>query len=76
MTPKEKAKELFDKFYQIEDSKLCKDAWIDSYLAKKCALVAVDLIIEQFNYIVFIDDRYRETNLIYWQEVEKEIENL
>jgi hypothetical protein len=80
MTSKEKAKELVCKMYGCEINTDLNDIYILNgegyFLAKDCALIAVDLIIEQFNYIVFIDDRYRETNLIYWQEVEKEIENL
>jgi hypothetical protein len=70
MTPKEKAIDL------VENHKMqCRECG-GKETAKIHALITVDEIIDQFNYIVFIDDRYRETNLIYWQEVKKEIENL
>jgi hypothetical protein len=45
-------------------------------LAKRSALIAVDEILEQFNYIVFIEDAYRETNIEYWHEVKHEINQL
>ena len=67
MTPQEKAIELVDKFYLIEESQEC-DAWIDGYLAKKCALIAVDEIMKLF---YRLDDEYK-----YWQEVKTEIEKL
>jgi hypothetical protein len=81
MTPEEKAIELIDKFYFIEESQEC-DAWIDGYLAKKCALLAVDEIINS-NPIVKI--RFEKnncswieskSNINYWQEVKQEIQKL
>lgn len=66
MTPKEKAKELFDK-YQIAGSQWYVDT------TKKCALIAVDEIIEA------IDWHYYETpnnEIEYWEEVKHEIEKL
>jgi hypothetical protein len=61
MTPKEKAKELIDKYFYLFSVKL--ENTIDNYEAKQCALIAVDEIIEFHN------------NL-YWQEVKQEIEKL
>jgi hypothetical protein len=64
MTPKEKAEELFIKFYPN---------WYDNGLvakrkyAKEYALMAVDLLLEQ----MFFEDEP-----IYWQEVKTEIEKL
>jgi len=72
MTPKEKAIELFNKFYEIEDSKLCEDAWIDSYLAKKCALVSIGFAMEFIT--GDLDEAFDKT--LYLLEVKKEIENL
>lgn len=66
MTPKEKAKELFDK-YQIAGSQWYVDT------TKKYALIAVDEIIEA------IDWHYYETpnnEIQYWEEVKQEIEKL
>ena len=71
MTPKEKAKELFNKMYMVEDPMgnypMCFDT------AKQCALIAVDEIILQCW-------DYREIDLgislEYWEEVKQEIEKL
>ena len=71
MTPQEKAIELVDKFYLIEESQEC-DAWIDGYLAKKCALIAVDEIIHYLEIVLGVDKEDFE----YWQEVKTEIEKL
>jgi hypothetical protein len=54
MTPKEKAKELFDKFMKPIDGlhkyPMCFDT------AKQCALIAVDLILSEF----YADDFYTQ----------------
>jgi hypothetical protein len=71
MTPKEKAKELVDKMYMVDDPMgnypMCFDT------AKQCTLIAVDELIDQCW-------SYREIDLglalEYWQEVKNEIENL
>jgi hypothetical protein len=68
MTPKYKAKELFDKFMKPVDGlhkyPMCFDT------AKQCALIAVNLLMEeayrQHDYEGFIS---------YWKEVKQEIEN-
>ena len=60
MTPKEKSIELFDKF----DSILFKE--YDNLEAKKCALIAVDEILNLDYYC----------GSLYWQEVKQEIEKL
>jgi hypothetical protein len=82
MTPKEKAKELVDKFYQTTPN----EAWINEPLgiaeeykawnqAKQCALIAVDEIL-QSNPIIFREDNSIMLNKSYWQDVKKEIEAL
>jgi len=61
MTPKEKAKELVDKF------KLKHKFFTNSFIkttAKQCALIAVDEILKL------------RTAISYWQEVKQEIEKL
>jgi hypothetical protein len=65
MRTKEKAKELFNKYYQK-----CADSSYPEYMAKDCALIAVDEIIKEVNQN-FTSDRYA-----YWQEVKEEIEKL
>lgn len=68
MTPKEKAKELYDKFYMAipsDEMGLCDEA------SRQCALIAVDEVINSIfgNHEV---DFLRN----FWQEVKKEIEAL
>ena len=70
MTPKEKAKELINKF----------DKAVNVHTntpLKKCALIAVNEIIEAKTKILDKGDGWQlvESN-IYWDEVKKEIENL
>ena len=66
MTPKEKAEELVLKYLRID--KYTKE-WFHRGIAKKCALVVVDEILN----VGFMD-----TNDLYdyWHEVKQEIENL
>ena len=67
MTPKEKAKELLDKFY----NKNIQNFWdIEEAIkeAKQSALICVDEILE-----TYID---LDPKLNYWKEVKKEINNL
>jgi hypothetical protein len=72
MTPKEKAKELFDKFYMAipsDEMGLCDEA------SRQCALIAVDeiMLLEQKHIL----DKYIELGLVsYYQEVKREIEAL
>jgi len=69
MSPKEKAKELalkFDKHGETDN-------------AKQCALIAVDLVINQWEYIdTYLADANGELNpnLKYWYEVKQEIKLL
>jgi hypothetical protein len=67
MTPKEKAKELFDKIYKLDNR-----AWYDT--AKQCALIAVDELIE--SHLVLTTTHDVKTSIRckrYWQEVKQEI---
>ena len=77
MTPKEKAKELVDKYFYLFSVEL--ENTIENYEAKECALIAVDEIIECTPSVDMyppncqsIHSRVRE----YWQEVKQEIEKL
>ena len=68
MTPKEKAKELVDKYTQYVTE-------INEYeYAKNCALIAVDEIIKANPYEVSKTDI--DSTIDYWQEVKQEIEKL
>ena len=64
MTPKEKAKDLFDKIYKLDNR-----AWYDT--AKQCALIAVDELIKEERKT---DDYYEIGS--YWNKVKQEIINL
>ena len=72
MTAKEKAIELIDKFYSISSF------FSDLEDAKECALIAVDEIIElyEFHAISNPDDKRVMDTLNYFDEVKQEIEKL
>ena len=67
MTAKEKAKELVDKMYALNE-----DDFVSEYISKATALIAVDeLIQEQAMW------QNGQTNpVLYWQEVKKEMKLL
>lgn len=87
MTPKEKAQELVDKFYQTTPN----EAWYNPPLgsssmeykawkqAKECALISVEMIIMTLNYDIR-DLDVRGSVLLdlikYWRDVKEEIEKL
>ena len=73
MTPKEKAEELVDKFFNWYPE---QDA---QFIAKQCALIAVDELIETHNGMqtfLLSEIGYLITSPDYWQEVKQEIEKL
>ena len=86
MTPKEKAKELVDKFYDTTPN----EAFIDEPLvlstpysswgqAKQCALIAVDEILNDYSYMQNIrnaNSNQIHSRRVYWQEVKQEIKNI
>ena len=72
MTPKEKAKELVDKFRKEFD-------WVESDYAidlyrdtRQCALIAVDELIKLYEFL----KPHRGFKISYWDEVKQEIEKL
>lgn len=77
MTPKQKAKELFDKYYNVDNFGYKRDiegfiVWSTKVLenqAKKCALIAVDEILKAVTTIA--DKKYD-----FYLEVKQEINNL
>lgn len=66
MTPKEKAKELVNKYLQVYDGRVDK--------AKQCALIAVDEIIN--NSLEYMGCKHEDGEIIYWKQVKNEIEKL
>jgi hypothetical protein len=72
MSPKQKANELYFKFYAL-DSLTCEvDGGTAETTAKQCAIIAVDEIINALPSFDMVDIIERD----YWQEVKKEIELL
>lgn len=64
MTPKEKAEELVLKYLRANyDAK----EWFHKGIAKECALIAVDELVEATEPLLSIH---------YWEEVRQEIKNL
>jgi hypothetical protein len=74
MTPKEKAEDLVNKFFQFKPRfKLDIDNEKEYYQAKQCALIAVDEILDL---IITIYDYDRESLDPYWKQVKQELEKL
>ena len=76
MTPKEKAKEIFDKMYgktPVRDEESLIELDRDRDTAIQCALVAVD---EMLQLSSLVGSDLSDTFYIYWEEVKQEIENL
>jgi hypothetical protein len=79
MTPKEKAKELFDKYFLLSESAIDKNlGWVISALnkglSKQCALIAVDeLIKEELLWLQEVGGNESESE---WIKVKQEIEKL
>jgi len=71
-SPKEKADELFDKMmYHIMYN--CQPT-LSEMVAKQCALIAVDEIIEEV--VESTDNEIKSMRVIYWQKVKQEINKL
>jgi hypothetical protein len=73
MTPKQKAEKLVNEFYRIIP---LDKMTLDFNLAKKCALIAVDEILEEYkeDYKDIHEDIF--TIYSWWKQVKKEIEAL
>jgi hypothetical protein len=92
MTPKEKAKELFNKFHDYSDSNygtnrfnqnwhgnvLAGERKVRKESAKQCALIAVDELIIQNGelYLIGLDGTHYAKTNSFLFEVKQEIENL
>lgn len=67
MTPKEKAIELYDKYWTLISYKI--EGSVGRLVIKQCALIAVDEIIKAGKDV----DEFADS---YWYEVKQEIESL
>jgi hypothetical protein len=74
MTPKEKADELFDKYYSVKWHNGKKVCSMSKQAAKDCALIAVDEIIN--THLLSEKDIFGTHPVDYWNEVKQEIEKL
>lgn len=74
MTPKEKAKELIDRFYN-HTFNVEKDTEDNFSSAKQCALIAVDemLQIQSITMYPVIEDNVIYGHKDYWQQVKQEV---
>lgn len=76
MTPKEKAQELVQKYYNRFEHTISDEyAEVEYEVCKQCALIALDEILN-LSKIASLrrDEVYME--LEYWQEIKQEIDNL
>lgn len=73
MTPKEKAEELVLKYLRLQEEGSLN--WFHKILAKKCALIAVD---EMINFFINLSNEGFTfySSIEYWQEIKTEIEKL
>ena len=69
MTPKEKAEELVNQYEHSTYSQ------VQGALAKQCALIAVDEILD-LKHIITLRRNMHEMELEFWDEVKQEIEKL
>ena len=70
MTPKEKAKDLYDSYwYCLFESNIEKK----NYWSQQCALIAVDEILNTIEYSSQADEL---SKVNYWQEIKQEIEKI
>jgi hypothetical protein len=70
MTPKEEAKELIDKFCNVQKDDI-STFYLNIYEAKQCALIAVNVILSRC-----IDEEEQYRAYKYWEQVKQEIEKL
>ena len=76
MTPKEKAEELFNK-YATYSVMWAGDINTTHQNCKQCALIAVDEIINGYEFLIlYIEHKRIMDNINFWDEVKQEIINL
>jgi hypothetical protein len=74
MSPKEKAEELFEKYYNRIEHTLSEEySPHEKFVVKECALIAVDEILDS---ITKINQYDFGTLNYYWNEVKQELEKL
>jgi len=78
MKTKTKAIELIEKFRKYSYNGACEenDERVEHYNAKQCALICVDEIISEMEYIDENDTSISYKRFEYWHSVKEEIEGL
>ena len=74
MNPREKAKQIIDKYIPLVES-FTEIGRLEN--AKKCALITVDEMIDYLNHIILQEYGHKKIDIgqSYWQEVKQEIQN-
>lgn len=73
LSPKEKAEELILRYLRIDNN---TKEWFNSYIAKQCALIAVDEILNQLSPLDLSPlGTYTNPKIEYWLEVKEELIN-
>ena len=72
MNAKEKAEQLYDKFLQYVPA----EEEFEHEYAKKCALIAIDEVLNNTKKILNVLDTNSMYNNWFWEEVKQEIEKL
>ena len=76
MTPKEKAKELYEKFFYSIPS-MSDEGQLEDKISKECALIAIDEIKEElYNWIGGDNHSWQLSRMEYFEIVKKEINKL
>ncbi len=74
MSTKDKAEELVLKYLRIDNN---TKEWFNTYIAKQCALIAVEEIIEEcYKWSGEDNSTWDRERFNFWTEVKREIENL
>jgi hypothetical protein len=79
MTTKEQAEKLYNKMYgETPVRTVIEEIEKDKQYAKKCALIAVDVILNDVMlwWEIPVKDEYFITQKTYWEEIKQEIEKL
>jgi hypothetical protein len=74
MTPKEKAKELIEKYLSMENALNVVDLPYMT-LTIQCALIAVEEILNAITFNMYDEEEYNKVN-DFWEEVKTELEKL
>ena len=74
-TPKEKAEELVKKFYEVETTDY--ELGIDRVMAKECAIIACDEILNNFGLLANGKHHYATySTIVFYTKVKQEIPNV